>query len=80
MYDRIAANAVAEIAEMRRMLDEYQKECADCFALAQRLDADNPELVGAFSGTPSERIKRQLVARGVAEKAPASSGLSASSR
>lgn len=66
MYDQIAANAVAEIAEMRRMLDEYQQECAACFALAQRLDADNPELAGAFAGAPSERIKRQLVARGVA--------------
>ena len=66
MYDQIAANVVAEIAEMKRMLDEYQNECAACFALAQRLDGDNPELVGAFAGTPSERIKRQLVARGVA--------------
>lgn len=66
MYDQIAANVVAEIAEMRRMLEEYQRECAACFALAQRLDADNPDLAGAFSGTPSERIKRQLAARGVA--------------
>ena len=66
MYDQIEANAVAEIAEMRRMLDEYQQESAACFALAQRLDVDNPALAGAFAGTPSERIKRQLVARGVA--------------
>jgi len=66
MYDYIVANAVAEIAEMRRMLDDYQQECAACFDLAHQLDTDNPELAGAFAGTPSDRIKRQLVARGVA--------------
>ncbi len=65
MYDQITANIVAEIAELRRMLADYQQENADCFSIAQHLDAGNPTLPGAFTGAPSERIRRQLVARGV---------------
>ncbi len=44
-----------------------QEELEKCWELAQRLDALNPELVGAFTGTPSQRIERQLYALGVLE-------------
>ena len=47
------------------LLKSYQEEVEKCFELAQRLDALNPELVGAFTGSPSERIERQLYALGV---------------
>lgn len=47
------------------LLKDYQEELEKCFDLAQRLDALNPELVGAFTGTPSQRIERQLYALGI---------------
>lgn len=34
-------------------------------AIATKLDRANPELAGAFTGTPSERITRQLTAQRV---------------
>ena len=53
------------MTEQEELIKDYQEEIEKCFQLAQRLDALNPDLAGAFTGTPSERIKRQLYALGV---------------
>ena len=53
--------------EERELLNTFSKEVEKCFKIAQKLDALNPELVGAFTGTPSERIERQLYALGILE-------------
>ena len=53
--------------EERELLNTFPKEVEKCFNIAQKLDALNPELVGAFTGTPSERIERQLYALGILE-------------
>ena len=49
------------------MTDEqvFFEELKKCFNIAQRLDALNPELARAFTGTPSERIERQLYSLGI---------------
>ena len=47
--------------DYKEVLEELEK----CFDLAQRLDALNPELVGSFTGSPSQRIERQLYALGI---------------
>ena len=59
--------------ETRYMLAEHQgkwaacqNELYKCDAIALKLDKENPTLPGAFTGTQSERIARQLQARGVA--------------
>lgn len=44
---------------------EFLEEIEKCFNIAQKLDALNPELVGAFTGSPSLRIERQLYALGI---------------
>ena len=44
--------------DYKELLEEVEK----CFNIAQKLDALNPELVGAFTGSPSLRIERQLYA------------------
>jgi len=46
-------------------LDAYQAELEKLNDIALRLDSQNPELPGAFTGTISERIERQLRATGV---------------
>jgi len=51
--------------EQEEILKAYQEEIEKCWELAQKLDYLNPELTGAFTGTPSERIERQLYALGV---------------
>ena len=51
--------------EQKELLNDYQQEVEKCWNIAQKLDALNPELVGAFSGTPSERIERQLYVLGI---------------
>ena len=51
---------LAQTAELKKLSDSYQKEVEACFDIAQRLDSLNPTLSRAFTGTPSERIKRQL--------------------
>ena len=51
--------------EQQELLDSFQQEIEKCFQIAQRLDALNPELARAFTGTPSERIERQLYALGI---------------
>ena len=51
--------------EQEELIKDYQEEIEKCFQLAQRLDALNPDLAGAFTGTPSERIERQLYTLGV---------------
>ena len=53
------------MTEQEELIKDYQEEIEKCFQLAQRLDALNPDLSGAFTGTPSERIKRQLYSLGV---------------
>ena len=49
-------------SEKFEMFESYRKEVQACFDIAQRLDAQNPTLTGAFTGVPSERIARQLEA------------------
>lgn len=51
--------------EEQKLLDKYQEEIEKCFKIAQKLDALNPELACAFTGTPSERIERQLYTLGI---------------
>lgn len=46
--------------EEKQIMGDLQREVEKCFDLAQRMDAFNPELVGSFTGTPSERIERQI--------------------
>jgi hypothetical protein len=53
------------MTEQEELMKAFQEELEKCFDLAQRLDALNPGLVGAFTGTPSERIERQLYALGI---------------
>ena len=65
MNKTIAADASAKIKELKRRLAECEREVEECFNIALRLDASNRELPGAFTGTPSERIRRQLAARGL---------------
>ena len=55
---RHAAAALAE--EHTAAAEEMRKEVERCFDIAQVLDAMNPTLEGAFTGTPSTRIQRQL--------------------
>mgnify|MGYP001766173824 CR=1 FL=1 len=47
-------------AEEIELMDAYREEVEACFQIAQKLDANNPDLPGAFTGPPSERIKRQI--------------------
>lgn len=54
-----------QMTEQEELLRAYQEELERCFDLAQRLDALNPELPGAFTGTPGQRIERQLYALGI---------------
>ena len=51
--------------EQKELLGCFQQEVNKCFQIAQTLDALNPELAGAFTGSPSERIERQLYALGI---------------
>ena len=51
--------------EQQELLNSFQEEVEKCFNIAQRLDALNPELARAFTGTPSERIERQLYTLGI---------------
>jgi len=53
------------MTEQEELIKDYQEEIEKCFQLAQRLDALNPDLAGAFTGTPSERIERQLYSLGI---------------
>ena len=48
--------------------EELKQELQKCFDIAQILDMKNPELPAAFTGTPSERIRRQLIYLGVLEQ------------
>ena len=62
-----ADQKLPSMTEQEELLKNYQEEIEKCFQLAQRLDALNPDLAGAFTGTPSERIERQLIALGILE-------------
>ena len=46
--------------EEREIFESYQKELVACDEIARRMDANNPSLPGAFTGTISERINRQF--------------------
>lgn len=50
--------------EAQEVLDDLGK----CSKIALKLEVMNPEIPGAFTGTPSQRIKRQLEALGILEK------------
>jgi hypothetical protein len=54
-----------EEQQLREDYKEVLEEIERCFDLALRLDALNPELPGAFTGTPGQRIERQLYALGI---------------
>jgi len=51
--------------EFKELLQEYQREIEMCYEIAHRLDILNPEIPGAFIGSPSTRIERQLRAQQV---------------
>lgn len=51
--------------EQQELLNYFQEELEKCFKIAQKLDALNPELPRAFTGTISERIERQLYTLGI---------------
>lgn len=51
------------MSEVRTVPNDIFDDYFKCVEIAERLDACNPELRGAFSGTTSERIWRQLAAR-----------------
>jgi len=51
--------------EERELFNAYKRECEAVWEIAQRLDSFNPEENGSFTGTPSERIDRQLRAHQV---------------
>ena len=51
--------------EEKELFDGYKEEVDQCWLIAQQLDELNPEIKGAFTGTPSERIIRQLQHRGI---------------
>jgi hypothetical protein len=52
--------------EERELYESFSNEVQACSEIAQRLDVFNPELKGAFTGTPSERIIRQLKNQNIA--------------
>jgi hypothetical protein len=64
--DYISENKIVMDEEQELRL-QYQEEVENCFKIAQKLDALNPELKGSFTGTPSERIVRQLINLGILE-------------
>ena len=42
--------------EEQELLNDYQQEVEKCWKIAQKLDALNPELIGAFTGTGMLKI------------------------
>lgn len=52
--------------EEKALFDAYKSETEKIYEIANMLDIANPELPGAFTGDPSERISRQLKALGMA--------------
>ena len=48
------------VKELEEDVEDYKQECIKCYEIAQRMDEHNPELNGAFTSNPSERIERQL--------------------
>lgn len=47
--------------EDKELIQLYQRELEKCFILAQKLDKLNPNIPGAFTGSPSDRIERQML-------------------
>jgi len=62
--DYVSENEIVMDEEQELRL-QYQEEVENCFKIAQKLDAINPDLKGSFTGTPSERIVRQLNSLGI---------------
>ncbi len=62
--DYVSENEIV-MDEEKEMCQKYQEEVENCFKIAQKLDALNPDLKGSFTGTPSERITRQLNSLGI---------------
>ena len=58
----LVRNLGDSMGEIRSIENDIYAEYCECIRIAQRLDAGNPELPGAFVGTASERIWRQLAA------------------
>lgn len=52
-------------SEARKQAEEVFEDFQKLAEIAILLDSMNPQLPGAFTGTVSERIRRQLVARGL---------------
>lgn len=67
-FESISVKELITIEE-QELLKSYQEEIEKCFQIAQKLDSLKPELKGAFTGTPSERIERQLNALDIFETA-----------
>ena len=51
--------------EQQELLNSFQEEVEKCFKIAQKLDAHYPGIARGFTGTPSERIERQLYTLGI---------------
>lgn len=62
LHDQVALvnAALAEDVKAADNAAELLAEVRACDALAQRLDSRYPDVPGSFTGTPSERIRRQL--------------------
>ena len=51
--------------EELNLLNAYKRQITEIWEIAQCLDHNNPQLDGAFTGMPVERITRQLCAHNV---------------
>lgn len=51
----------SKVADLESMNEDYRREIEQCFDLAQLADAMNPDVPGAFTGTPSERLSRAFM-------------------
>jgi hypothetical protein len=71
LYNQVQQLAVEKNSNMSQIIhdilkqyfeshDDIHHELCACSDIALRLDALNPTIPNAFTGTPSERIKRQL--------------------
>lgn len=62
LHDQVALVNAALVEDVKAVDNaaELLAEVRACDALAQRLDSCYPDIPGSFTGTPSERIRRQL--------------------
>lgn len=66
-YLQAAKGNIERLKAEQETLKDFWQEMKKLSSLALKLDSMNPEIPGAFTGTVSDRIKRQLVALGVIE-------------